>query len=169
MNISPSSLIAFLRSKECPYTQAVKYMACGVISLIIDQLVFYLMAWLVLPCLRASDPVARLIVAAGLPFQEATEQEIKLHYWIIKILCFVISISVTYVLNVLFVFHTGRHKRSIEIILFYGFSLLQFVFIWLGGLLISRFGWEVTYANYSMLFLGVATNYFARKRVVFKH
>lgn len=164
-----SSLFAYLRSKECPYSQAVKYMACGVISLVVDQLVFYLMAWLVLPCLRASDPVAKLIVGVGLPFQEATEQEIKINYWIIKIICFVISISVAYILNVLYVFHGGRHNRPVEITMFFGFSLLQFVFIWFGGVLISRFGWEVTYANYSMLFLGVATNYFARKKIVFKH
>ena len=162
-------MFAFLRSKESPYTQVVKYMATGVISLVVDQIALYLLAWLVLPCLRASDPVAKLIIGVGLPFQEATEQEIRINYWIIKVVCFVLSISAGYILNVLFVFHAGRHKRPVEIAMFFGFSLLQFVFIWFGSILISRFGWEVTYANYSMLFLGVATNYFARKRVVFKH
>jgi putative flippase GtrA len=168
MKVFASSLSGFLRSKECPYTQAFKYMACGVVSLAVDQIVFYLLAWLVLPCLRASDPVARLIIAVGLPFQEASELELKSHYWIIKVICFVLSISTAYVLNVLFVFHAGRHRRPVEIIMFFGFSLLQFVYIWLGGVLISRYGWEVTYANYTMLFLGVATNYFARKKIVFK-
>ena len=144
-------------------------MATGIISLIVDQMVFYLLAWLVLPCLRASDPIAKLIVGVGLPFQEATEQEIKINYWIIKVICFVLSMSVAYILNILFVFHGGRHKRSVEITMFFGFSLLQFVFIWFGSVLISQFSWEVTYANYSMLFLGVATNYFARKKIVFKH
>jgi len=169
MKTVSSNSFAFLWSKECPYTQAVKYMATGVISLAVDQIVFYLLAWLVIPCLRASDPVARLIVGISLPFQEATEQEIRINYWIIKVICFVLSISVAYILNVLFVFHGGKHKRPVEIVMFFGFSLLQFVFIWLGGILISRFAWEVTYANYSMLFLGVATNYFARKKIVFKH
>jgi len=168
MKISVSSLFSFMRRKECPYTQFAKYAACGGISLMIDQVVFYLLAWQVLPCLRASDPVARLIVSFGLEFQEASEEQLKANYWIIKGICFLVSISTAYVLNVLFVFHAGRHKRTAEVALFFGFSLLQFVFIWIGSLLISGFGWEVTYANYSMLILGVATNYFARKKIVFK-
>ena len=165
---SQSGWFAWLRSKECPYTQVFKYAVSGIISLMIDQLVFYLLAWLVLPCMRASDPVARLITAMGLPFEEASEEQIKLHYWIIKSICFVLSIGTAYILNVLFVFRAGRHRRLVEVCMFFGFSLFQFVFIWMGGILISRFGWEVTYANYSMLTLGVATNYFARKKIVFK-
>ena len=168
MNSVLSSLSAFLRGKECPYTQAVKYMVCGAVSLIIDQAVFYMLAWRVLPSLRAGDPVSRLIVAAGLPFEAATEEQIRINYWIIKIICFVLSISTAYILNVLFVFHAGRHRRPVEIAMFFSFSLLQFAFIWMGGVLISRFAWEVTYANYTMLFLGVATNYYARKKIVFK-
>lgn len=167
-DVSKSGVFAWLRSKECPYSQVFKYAVSGVISLMVDQSVFYLMAWLVLPCMRASDPVARLIVALGLPFHEATEHQIEVHYWIIKSICFVLSIGTAYILNVLYVFRGGRHHRALEVVMFFGFSLLQFVFIGIGGILISRFGWEVTYANYSMLLLGVATNYFARKKIVFK-
>ncbi len=166
--VPTSGLFAWLRSKECPYSQVFKYAVSGVISLLIDQLVFYLLAWLVLPCMRATDPVARMIAGLGLSFEEATEEQIKLNYWIIKSICFVLSIGTAYVLNVLFVFRAGRHHRALEVVMFFGFSLFQFVFIWMGGILISRFGWEVTYANYSMLILGVATNYFARKKIVFK-
>lgn len=158
----------FLQRKDCVYTQLLKYIFCGGISVLVDQLVFYLLAWLVFPALRLSDPVARLLQSFGFELQEVSEQQLKANYWNIKVVCFVVSNAVVYLLNVLFVFHGGRHKRAMEVLMFFGFSLLQFVYIWLGSVLINRFGWEVTYANLSMLVLGITTNYVARKKIVFK-
>ena len=168
MTENKSRLHLFLHRKDSVYTQLVKYVLCGGISVLVDQLVFYLLAWLVFPALRLSDPVARLLQLFGFALQEVSEQQLKTNYWIIKAVCFVISNTVVYLLNVLFVFHGGRHKRAMEVAIFFGFSLLQFVYIWLGSILINRFGWEVTYANLSMLVLGIATNYVARKKIVFK-
>ncbi|MDF7808348.1 GtrA family protein [Pontiellaceae bacterium B12219] len=148
--------------------QFVKYVFCGGISVFVDQAVFYLLAWLAFPALRLSDPVARLIVSLGFSVQDVSFEQLKVNYWIIKVFCFIISNSVVYLLNVLFVFRGGRHKRPVEVAMFFGFSLFQFFYIWLGSLLIDRFGWEVTYANLSMLVLGIATNYVARKKIVFK-
>ncbi len=163
-----SSLSAFLRRKDNSFTQFVKYVFCGGTSVVIDTLTFYLLAWLVFPCMRASDPVARFIEYIGFEVQAATEEELARNFLIIKAICFVVSNSVVYLLNVWFVFEGGRHKRPMEVILFFGASLFQFVFIWLGRVLISDFGWEVTYSNISMLVLGVIMNYFVRKFVVFK-
>lgn len=168
MKTTTSKLTTFLHRKDCVYTQFVKYVFCGGISVMVDQMVFYVLAWLVFPCLRLSDPVARAITSVGLTVQEVSARELKINYWIIKPICFVVSNAVVYLLNVLFVFHGGRHKRSVEVAMFFGFSLLQFFYIWLGSVLISRAGWEVTYANIAMLVLGVVTNYVARKKIVFK-
>ena len=110
-----SSLYSALRRKECPYTQFVKYVASGGVALAVDQVVFYFLAWMVFPSLRASDPVARLIVAAGLPFEEATGRVLQLNYWINKIICFVVSVLVVYVLNVVFVLLADRDLSLIRL------------------------------------------------------
>ncbi len=163
-----SRIAAFLKGKDSPVAQVVKYIICGGLSVAVDQVVFYLLAWLVLPCMRASDPVARLLVAMGFSFQEVGEDELKRNYWIIKVICFLSSNAVVYALNVRFVFNTGRHRKPVEILLFFGSSLFQFFFIWLGGVLITAFSWEVTYANITMLVTSLMVNFVVRKKVVFK-
>ena len=163
-----SSIYERLRRKDRPLAQVAKYVVCGGISVAVDQAIFYLLAWLVWPCLRATDPVARLIVAVGLPFDAATEAELARNYYGIKAICFLLSNAVVYVLNVLFVFESGRHRRPVEVVLFFGAALFQFFFIWLGRVLITTFGWEVTYSNVAMLVCGIVMNYFVRKFLVFK-
>ena len=53
-------------------------------------------------------------------------------------------------------------------LLFFGSSLFQFFFIWLGSVLISQFGWEVTYSNISMLMTSLIINFVIRKTLIFK-
>lgn len=163
-----SRLKEFLYRKDCAITQFVKYLFCGGMSVLVDQITFYTLAWLVFPCLRLSDPIAMVLMRLGATIQEVSEAQLKANYWMIKVVCFILSNAVVYLLNVLFVFHGGRHARHVEIAMFFGFALLQFVYIWFGGVLINRFGWEVTYANLSMLILGIITNYIVRKNIVFK-
>ncbi|HEY5653245.1 MAG TPA: GtrA family protein [Pontiella sp.] len=163
-----SKLGAFLKGKGSPVAQIFKYVMCGCMAVIVDQVVFYLLAWRLLPCLRATDPVARLLEWVGFAVVEASESELKRNYWVIKAICFIAANAVVYTLNVLFVFTTGRHTRFIEVLLFFGSSLFQFLFIWLGGILITQFGWEVTYSNVTMLLTSLMINFIVRKKVVFK-
>lgn len=163
-----SSVSDFLQRKDCIITQFVKYVFCGGISVLVDQIVFYALALQVFPAIRPSDPVAKILSTFGVSVVEVSEQVLKTNYWIIKVICFITSNAVVYILNILFVFRGGRHHRALEIAMFFGFSLLQFFYVWLGGLFIYRFGWEVTYANITMLVLGIMTNYIARKKIVFK-
>ena len=163
-----SKVVAFLKGKDSPVAQIIKYIMCGGLAVAVDMAVFYLLAWLVFPCLRISDPVAQLIQWAGFSIQEISEAELRNNYWMIKVICFLLSNAVVYTLNVLFVFNAGRHRKPVEILLFFGSSLFQFFFIWLGGVLITRFGWEVTYSNITMLLTSMMVNYIIRKKVVFK-
>ena len=162
-----SRIKEFLHHKENPFVQFVKYVLSGGTAVAVDTLLFYLLAWLVFPCMRLSDPVARFIQMLGFEVHEATEDELKRNFLIIKGICFLVSNAVVYVLNILFVFESGRHRRPVEIALFFGFSLLQLVFIWIARVLIVA-GWEVTYSNLTMLAVGVVVNYFVRKFLVFK-
>lgn len=163
-----SSISVFLRGKDSSVAQVIKYVISGGLSVAVVQITFYLLAWLVLPCMRATDPVAKLLISMGFSVQAASEEELKRNFWIIMTICFLLSNAVAYVLNVLFVFNAGRHRRVVEIFLFFGFSMLQFLFIWIAEILISVFMWEVTYSNLTMLLVGLIVNYLARKYIVFR-
>ncbi|MEE9369177.1 MAG: GtrA family protein [Pontiella sp.] len=163
-----SKIGAFLKGKDSPVAQVIKYVMCGGMSVLVDQITFYLLAWFAFPCLRATDPVARLIEWIGGTLIEPTAAELERNYWIIKGICFLVSNTVVYTLNVMFVFKTGRHRKLIEILLFFGSSLFQFAFIWLGGVLITKYNWEVTYSNMTMLLTSMMVNYVIRKKIVFK-
>lgn len=157
----------FLERKDSSFLQILKYVLCGGLSVLVDQFFFYLMAWLIWPCLRATDPVFRILETLGFSVREASEAELARNFWIIKAICFLLSNAVVYLLNVRYVFQAGRHRKSLEILLFFGSSLFQFFFIWLGGVLITVFKWEVTYSNIAMLIVALVVNFVLRKKVVF--
>jgi putative flippase GtrA len=164
-----NNLHDFLRRKESPYTQFFKYILCGGLSVMVDAFVFYLLGWLVFPCLKAGDPVFRLIEWAGFSVQEVPDETIVRNYWIIKIFCFFASNTTVYILNVLYVFEGGKHKRHREVLLFFIIALAVFLGgTWLGTFLIKYGEWHTTYAYLFVLFLGILSNYALRKTVVFK-
>ncbi len=164
----PSRVSNFLKEKDSPIAQIIKYALCGGLSVAVAQITFYGLAWLVFPCMRATDPVARLLVVMGFSVQAASEDELRRNFWIIMGICFVLSNTVVYLLNARYVFHTGKHRKPVEILLFFGSSLFQFFFIWLGGILITVFKWEVTYSNMAMLATSLFINFVVRKKVIFK-
>jgi len=164
-----NNLHDFLRRKECPYTQFFKYVICGGLSVVVDATVFYLLGWLVFPCLQANDPVALLIQRIGFSVRVVSPEVIVRNYWIIKVFCFFASNVTVYILNVLYVFEGGKHKRHHEVLLFFGISLTVFLGgTWLGTFLIKHGGWHTTYAYLFVLALGIVTNYALRKFLVFK-
>lgn len=158
----------WLYRKDTIWLQTVKYIGCGGIAVAVDQLLFYGLAWRALPALRVSDPV--VVVLSGMGWEAAVPDEaiLERNYWLIKVACFVVANAVVYLLNRQFVFEAGRHRSGLEVVLFFGASLLQFGWIGLGGVLITRWAWEVTYANLAMIMTGALTNFVLRKFVVFK-
>lgn len=164
-----SNFYAFLLRKECPYSQLVKYVVCGGISVGVDAIAFYLMAWLIFPCLQVGDPAARLLTLLGFSVEPVSAEVMIRNYWIIKVICFFLSNGVVYVLNALYVFEGGRHRRGKEVVLFFIISAVVFLGgTTLGAVLIQRFGWQMTYTYGFMLALGIVANYLLRKTIVFK-
>jgi len=164
-----TNLHDFLTRKECPYTQFVKYVVCGGISVAVDMMVFYLLAWLVFPCLTYGDPATKVLEFLGFSITQISAELLVRNYWIIKVFCFFASNVTVYILNVLYVFESGKHRRHHEVLLFFSISL--FIFLggtWFGTFLIKSGGWHTTYAYFFVLALGVVTNYALRKFVVFK-
>ena len=154
--------------KDAVWLQAVKYVGCGGVAVVVDQLLFDGLAWRALPALRASDPVVEVLSGLGWVAAVPDEAVLERNYWLIKVACFVVANTVVYVLNRQFVFESGRHRSGLELVLFFGVSLLQFGWIGVGGVLITRWAWEVTYANLAMMMIGALTNFVLRKFVVFK-
>lgn len=149
--------------------QFVKYLFCGGLSFVADVVVFYLMAWIVLPSLRLDDLFGVLIGWFGGSIQPVDETLLLRHYYINKVVAFLASNTVAYVTNVLFVFSSTQRRRSEELILFYLFAILSFiVFTWLGGELIARFGWQVTISNFFVFICATMINFIMRKKLVFK-
>lgn len=164
-----NKLLRWMKRKDAVWLQAVKYFGFGTSAAGVDQLLFYGLAWRVLPALRESDPVVQWLSALlGWEAVVADEGTLERNYWVIKVVCFVVANTLVYLLNRAFVFEAGRHRSGVELGLFFSVSLLQFVWIWLGGVLITELGWEVTYANWSMMLVGAFSNFVLRKFVVFK-
>jgi putative flippase GtrA len=164
-----NNLHDYLSRKDCPYTQFAKYVLSGGVAVGVDVLLFYLMAWLVLPCLKPGDPVLQLIEMFGFSVRPADPDTLVRNYWIIKVCCFIAANTAVYILNVLYVFEGGRHRRHHEVSLFFAISLAVFLLgTWAATLLIDQAGWHITYTYVFILSLSVLANYTLRKFVVFK-
>ena len=157
----------FLDNKDSFVGQIFKYVLCGGLAVAVDFIAFYVLALSLFPCLRVTDPIAELLLAMGYAVETVSPELQERNYWIIKVICFLLVNTVVYSLNRIFVFKSGRHRRGMEIVLFFGASLSQFIFIWFGGLLITVFHWEVTYSNITMLVVSLMVNFVLRKKIVF--
>lgn len=150
-----------------PFIQFVKYALGGVVASVVDVLVFYLAAVLLLPALTPNDPVALLLGIDPAPLAESVRSS---RYVWDKVLAFFFSNLTAYVVNVLWVFTPGRHSKAVEFLLFTAVSVVSFVVgVALGWLLIKITGLPTTYAYAANMFASVSINYVCRKFFVFKN
>ena len=162
-------LTEMLNDKGRLHLQFIKYLFCGGITFVVDVMVFYVMAWLVLPSLRMDDPFGIVIGWFGMGINNVTEQVLLRNFVINKVVAFLASNTVAYMTNALFVFTGGRHQRFKEVGLFYLLSTISFVvFTLLSRVLIGRFGWGVSLSYFFVFALAMVTNFTMRKRLVFK-
>lgn len=159
---------SFLNNKDNHFVQFIKYGMCGGLATVVDMTVFFLFAWLVFPALTESDPFTKLIGLAGLGIREVSEAVRLRNYWIDKVICFLFSNFTAYVLNVLFVFKAGKHKRHHELILFYAVSTVAFFLGTAAGDLLIRFaGLDTTYSYACAAIAALLINYTGRKFFIF--
>lgn len=164
--------IRALASPEAgPVAQFIKYAVSGGIATAVNVAGLFLCAWLLFDCLTPDDPFVKLLSAMGvsfdLPTLSDTERAARTMYCSIP--SFIVANIVCYVLNVLFVFRSGRHGRAVEFLLFVassGFATLLGTLV--AGLLVRTMGIAFTYASAANIVTSVAVNYVARKKFVFK-
>ena len=158
-----------MNEKDNNLVQFFKYGICGGIATGVDMGVFFLFAWLVFPALTESDPFTKLIGFFHFDVRIVSESLRLQNYWIDKVICFMFSNLTAYILNVLFVFKAGKHKRHHEMLLFFGLSTISFVIGTFAGDVLIRFcGLDTTYSYIAAMISALMINYAGRKFLIFK-
>ncbi|MBC8207114.1 MAG: GtrA family protein [Kiritimatiellales bacterium] len=156
---------AFLEEKDNTVIQFLKYGICGGIATGVDMVAFFLLAWLAFPALAQDDILVKLFNLSPEPITEVIRGR---NFVIDSILCFLVSNMIAYILNVLFVFKGGKHKRHHEMLLFFAVSTVSLILATLAGwVLISVFGLGTTWSYIAKMVAAVMINYAGRKFFVF--
>jgi putative flippase GtrA len=149
-----------------PVVQFIKYGLAGCVATSVDISVFYFLSWKVFPALTADDSVVKLL---GMPITVIDELTRSRHYLLNKAITFLFSNFTAYIINVLWVFEPGRHKKWVEFSLFYAVSIVSFALgTFLGWFVIKVFGMTTTAAYVANMFASLMVNYACRKYLVFK-
>lgn len=163
----PASLVAKILSRDAnPVVQFLKYAVAGGIATAVHILTFFLAGFFVFPCVASDDILVRLFGLAA-PVVEETLRARNAVFC--NIIAFLVSNTVCYIINRLFVFKPGRHGMLVEFLLFFAVSAISVgLGTFLMGVLIDRFGIQTTYAFGANMVCSLAINYALRKFFVFK-
>lgn len=146
--------------------QFIKYALAGGVATLTHITIFHLVGWKMFPCLQRQDHLVRLL---NLQLSDLSDSDRSRNSMLANSIAFVVSNMVAYIINVLWVFQSGRHHIVVEIILFYAVSGISvFLGTILMGTLIKRFGILTTYAFSANIFTAVMINYVLRKFVIFQ-
>ena len=113
----------FFQREAHPVVQFIKYGIAGGLATAVDVLVFYFLSWKVFPALTANDAVVKLL---GISVAMIDEFIRSRHYLLNKTITFLFSNLTAYIVNILWVFEPGRHKKWMEFALFYTVSIVSF-------------------------------------------
>jgi len=150
-----------------PLVQFLKYAISGGIATATNIVILYALASWVWPCLTAGDTVRSLL---GLPVAEALDPADRaLRAFFCNVPAFLVSNGAAYVLNILFVFKSGRHHWALEIALFYLVSGISFAIgVSLQSALIRYLGLTTSLAFGANIASALLINFAVRKFLIFK-
>lgn len=156
----------FTGRQHGPLVQFIKYSIAGGIATLVQIALFYFCALYVFPAINQHDPLA------GLLHLHATAVSDNTRAWnsmFDNAIAFVFSNLTAYLINVLWVFESGRHSRVLEILFFYLVSGISMVIgSLLIGFLIHRFGITTTVAFGASVLVSLMINFVLRKFLIFK-
>jgi len=156
----------FFQRDAHPVVQFIKYGICGGVATLVDMLVFYFLAWKVFQALDNTDIMVRLLGLDVAPIGEALRSR---NFVIDSCIAFVFSNLTAYLLNFYWVFQPGRHKRHVEIGLFYLVSVVSIALgTFLGWIMITVFGLSTTFSYVGKMVASLLINFVCRKYIVFK-
>ena len=149
-----------------PVVQFLKYGIVGGMATAVHIVLFFILGFFVLPCLTQNDITVRLL---GLQVSELSEAARAWNAGICNAIGFVVSNSVCYVLNRLFVFKPGKHHWMMEALLFFavsGGSMVAGTAV--QTFLITHQGVQTTFAFGANIGAALVINFAMRKYVIFK-
>lgn len=156
----------YLSHDAPPFVQFVKYGLAGGIATATHILTFFAAGFLLFPCVTADDPLVKLFGLAAPLVDEALRARNAV---LSNLVAFMVSNTVCYIINRMFVFRPGRHHVVIEFLLFLSVSAVSMTIgATLMGMLIKYFGIQTTYAFGANILSSLAINYVMRKFFVFK-
>ncbi len=155
----------YLSHDAPPLVQFIKYGLAGGIATATHILTFFLAGFLLFPCVAQDDILVRLFGLTAPVIDEALRARYAMFS---NATAFLVSNTVCYIINRLFVFRPGRHHMVIEFLLFFAVSAVSVgIGTVLMGILIQQFGIQTTYAFGANILSSLAINYVMRKFFVF--
>jgi len=169
--------------------QFIKYAICGGGAATAHVIVFFLLAWLIIPALNAEDIFVKLFHVACAPISDAIRAR---NAMINNGLAFLLSNLVAYILNIIWVFESGRRyplldlaltklgfiqrarlcafaHRTAEVGLFYAVSGISIAIgTFLMGVLIHQWHVTTTVAFGAECVVAALINFALRKFIIFK-
>ena len=149
-----------------PLVQFIKYGIAGGVATAVHISLFYFCAIKLFPALNPGDALAGLLHLRVVEVSDVIRARNSI---VDNVIAFIFSNLTAYLINIVWVFESGRHHRLLEIGFFYlvsGVSTL--IGSGLMGLLIGRFGVTTTVAFGANVITSLMINFILRKRFVFK-
>lgn len=145
--------------------QIIAYGIAGIIATIVHILAFHLLAWKLFPALQANDYFVRFANIQTTPLSDSKR---SINAMISNTLAFLFSTMTAYILNVIWVFETGRHTFALELGLFFVVAAVSILFASLiMGALIRYFSVLTSYAFLLNVLCAASINFVVRKYVIF--
>ena len=136
------------------------------ISTPVKIFIFYMLAWKAFPALQTGDPVAALLGISVTHISIATR---SFNSMICYSIAFVCANFVSYTVNAVWVFESGRHRRLVEIGLFLISSGATLVITTsLIGTVIRYLGVHTSYVFFFTILITPIPNCWIRKFFIFK-
>jgi putative flippase GtrA len=156
----------FTGRQHTPLVQFIKYAIAGAIATVVHITLFYFGALVLMPALTPADPVAKLLhLHVGLVSDAVRTRNSIIDNGV----AFLFSNLTAYLINIFWVFESGRHNRVHEILYFY---LVSGISVFIGssimGFLIHHFGIMTTIAFGANVVVSLLINYALRKYFIFK-
>lgn len=160
----------FLQREAHPVVQFVKYGIAGGVATGTQVLVFFALSLWVWPAMLADTGIDALLVNwLGVEMVEITPALRQRNFVVNNVLAFLLANVVAYGLNFYWVFHPGRHRRHIEMALFFIVSAVSLgVGVQIGVGIMRLFQATTTVAQIGNVLAAVLINFVCRKYIVFK-
>ncbi len=150
--------------------QFIKYGIGGVIATGTHLVVFFAASlWLFPALLPDKNPDAFLVNLFQVDMPVMEESTRRLYFKINNGIAFLFSNLVAYLINFHWVFHPGRHRRAVEVTLFFIVSIVSLVIgVQFGVILMRYMEMTTTLSQFGNILASVMINFICRKFIVFQ-